>query len=335
MKHRRCKETMTIEGRREATPASILLVEDDPEMLRLLQVSLEMNGFAVLSATTLEEARRILDQGDDCNVVLLDRHLPDGESTPLCRWIRANRPHSYVLMLTGESSSEAKISGFASGVDDYVTKPFEMDELLARIRAGIRVVEMQKLLLDSNRRYEDLSLTDTLTTLRNRRAFDQEFAARFQQARRLAKPLSIALIDLDNFKSVNDQEGHSAGDRVLLRIASILARGTRETDFVARIGGDEFAVLLPETPLPGARRFADAILEAIRADDSVLQVTASIGLASVPFSILSNSQMLFDAADQALYRAKKRGRNCVESERRRITVREPMSNAAHYSRLGA
>ncbi|MEA2237092.1 MAG: two-component system, cell cycle response regulator [Thermoanaerobaculia bacterium] len=326
---------MTIEGRREATPSSILVVEDDPEISKLLRFSLETNGFVVSSAATLEEAREILGGCDGCNVVLLDRYLPDGESSPLCRWIRANRPYSYVLMVTGESSREAKISGFASGADDYVTKPFEMDELLARVRAGIRVVGMQKQLLDSNRRYEDLSLTDTLTTLRNRRAFDQAFATRFEQARRHGRALSIALIDLDNFKTINDQKGHSAGDEVLLRIARILGRGTRETDFVARIGGDEFAVLLPETSLVDARRFADAILEAIRADDSVLQVTASIGLASVPFSILADSQMLFDAADKALYRAKKRGRNCVESERRRITVREPMSDAAQYSRLGA
>ena len=314
-----------------SSTTSILVVEDDPATRRLLEVSLEANGYVVQSAGTIEEARTILTEGSDCSLVLLDRLLPDGESTLLSRWIRANRPHSHIVMLTGEASREAKVSGFASGVDDYVTKPFEMDELLARIRAGVRVVEIQKLLLDSNRRYEDLSLTDTLTKLRNRRAFDKEFVDRFDQARRQDRPLSIALLDLDNFKLVNDQEGHSTGDRVLLQIARILDGGTRRTDFVARIGGDEFAVLLPDTSLPEAQQFAHGIRDAIRADDSLLQVTASIGIASVPHSIVSGSQPLFDAADQALYRAKKQGRNRVELERRRVAVREPLDQAAQCS----
>ena len=190
----------------------------------------------------------------------------------------------------------------------------------------MRIVELQKELLASSRRYEALSLTDSLTSLHNRRAFDQEFASRFEQARRYARPLSLAIIDLDYFKSINDQFGHSAGDGVLRAIAQILDHGTRRSDFLARIGGEEFGVLLPETSLFEALHFAEKIRATIagatiRTDDFPHQVTVSIGVANVPHSSVTTPEQLFNAADQALYRAKARGRNRIESERRKVPVR--------------
>lgn len=315
---------------------SILVVEDDPNVLTLLRACFERNGYEVATAGTLAEGRRHLK--GDCDLVILDRRLPDGDGASLCPAIRAAQPHCYILMLTGEATAEAKIEGFESGVDDYVTKPFEIDELLARIRAGMRIVELQKELLASSRRYEALSLTDSLTSLRNRRAFDQEFASRFEQSRRYDRPLSLALIDLDHFKAVNDGFGHSAGDGVLRAIAQILDHGTRRSDFIARIGGEEFAVLLPETSLFEALHFAEKIRTTIagatiRTEGATHQVTVSIGVANVPHSVIKTPQMLFDAADQALYRAKNRGRNRVESERRKVTVRESLSNGAAQKHL--
>jgi two-component system cell cycle response regulator len=315
------------------TPASsILLVEDDANVLTLLRRCLARNGYEVASAGTLAEAKRRLERSDGCGLVILDRRLPDGDGASLCATIRATQPHSYILMLTGESTPEAKIEGFESGVDDYVTKPFQIDELLARIRAGMRIVELQKELLASSRRYEALSLTDSLTSLRNRRAFDQEFASRFEQAKRYGRPLSLAVIDLDYFKSINDQFGHAAGDGVLRGIAQILDHGTRRSDFVARIGGEEFAVLLPETSLFEALHFAEKVRSTvmtatIRTEAATHQVTVSIGVANVPHSSVTTPQELFNAADQALYRAKARGRNRIESERRKVPVREALGEA--------
>ena len=318
---------MTIDCTNETHSPSILVVEDDANVLAVLRTCLQRNGYDVSTAGTLAEARAVLERSSDWGLVILDRRLPDGDGTSLCAAIRGTQPHSYILMLTGEATPEAKIEGFESGVDDYVTKPFQIDELLARIRAGMRIVELQKELLASSRRYEALSLTDSLTSLSNRRAFDQEFASRFEQARRYGRPLSLALIDLDHFKSVNDAFGHSAGDGVLRATAQILEHGTRRSDFLARIGGEEFAVLLPETSLFEALHFAEKIRTTIagatiRTEGATHQVTASIGVANVPHSVISTPQMLFDAADQALYRAKNRGRNRVESERRKVTVRE-------------
>jgi diguanylate cyclase (GGDEF)-like protein len=310
---------------------SILVVEDDANVRTLLCGYLERNGYQVATAGTLAEARRWLDRSGDCGLVILDRRLPDGDGVELCPAIRAKLPHSYILMLTGEATPEAKIEGFESGVDDYVTKPFEIEELLARIRAGMRIVELQKELLASSRRFEALSLTDSLTSLRNRRAFDQEFASRFEQARRYGRPLSLVIVDIDYFKLINDQFGHSAGDGVLRGIAQILDHGTRRSDFLARIGGEEFGVLLPETSLFEALHFAEKIRSTIktatiRTEAATHQVTVSIGIANMPHSSVTMPQSLFDAADQALYRAKARGRNRIESERRKVPVREALSD---------
>ncbi|MEA2415510.1 MAG: two-component system, cell cycle response regulator [Thermoanaerobaculia bacterium] len=322
---------MTIDCIDETSSPSILVVEDDANALSLLRACLARNGYGMTSAGTLAEARRRLHARSDWGFVILDRRLPDGDGASLCAVIRATQTHSYILMLTGEATAEAKIEGFESGVDDYVTKPFEIDELLARIRAGMRIVELQKELLASSRRYEALSLTDSLTSLRNRRSFDQEFESRFDHARRYERPLSLVIIDLDYFKSINDQFGHSAGDGVLRGIAQILDHGTRRSDFVSRIGGEEFAVLLPETSLFEALHFAEKIRSTvmtatIRTEAATHKVTVSIGVANVPHSLVTTAQEFFNAADQALYRAKARGRNRIESERRKVPVREALGD---------
>jgi len=322
----------------EPAALSILVVEDDANIRAVLSAFLKRNGYVVCTAGTLAEARRQLERSSDCGLVILDRRLPDGDGVSLCADIRATQPQSYILMLTGEATAEAKIEGFDSGVDDYVTKPFQIDELLARIRAGMRIVELQKELLASSRRYEALSLTDSLTSLRNRRAFDEEFASRFEQARRYARPLSLVIVDLDYFKSINDQFGHAAGDGVLRGVARTLDHETRRSDFVARIGGEEFAILLPETSLFEALHFAEKIRSTImnstiRTEAATHKVTVSIGVANVPHSSVTSAQELFNAADQALYRAKARGRNRIESERRKVPVREALGDVRVRTQL--
>ncbi|MBV8519572.1 MAG: diguanylate cyclase [Acidobacteria bacterium] len=301
--------------------AQLLLVEDDENLSLLLRRRLERAGYVVRTAGTIAEARaaaRVM----PWDLVLLDRGLPDGDGFELCRELRAASPHGYIILLTGESSDEAKLDGFRSGADDYVTKPFLHEELFARIRAGIRIVTLQRALLESNRRLEELSLTDGLTALRNRRAFDEELAAAHELARRYDRPLSLAIIDVDHFKGMNDTHGHAAGDAVLRAVAQLIAGSTRATDFVARIGGEEFAVLLPETGLFDAMQFAEKIRASvaaatIRTGEVAHRITVSVGIASEPHTSITNATCLFEAADQALYRAKQNGRNRVELERRR------------------
>jgi diguanylate cyclase (GGDEF)-like protein len=295
----------------------IILVEDDDNVSRLLTFQLERSGYSVRRAASIAEAHRLFGDGA-WDVAILDRGLPDGDGVKLCRQLRQCSPHAYIVMLTGNDSNEAKLEGFEHGADDYITKPFRNEELLARIRAGLRIVDLQKALLDSNRRLEELSLTDALTRIGNRRAFDDRLATAFEHSRRYDRPLSLVLADVDHFKSINDRYGHDIGDQVLRAVADRIASCSRQTDFVARIGGEEFAILLPETALLEGIQFGEKIRAEIAvATSAPVPVTVSIGVANVPHSTVSVAADLFHAADQALYRAKANGRNRVEMERRR------------------
>jgi two-component system cell cycle response regulator len=296
---------------------NIILVEDDANVSHLLNRQLQRAGYTVRHASAMAEARELFHDGA-WDLAILDRGLPDGDGLELCRELRACSPHGYILMVTGNDSDEAKLEGFQHGADDYVTKPFQLDELLARIRAGVRIVQLQKALLETNRRLEELSLTDSLTRVANRRAFDERLELAFEHAKRYERPMSLVLVDVDHFKNINDKHGHDAGDHVLRCVADVMADGSRHSDFVARIGGEEFAVLLPETALFETMQFG----EKLRCNVAIAQcgvgpVTVSVGVANMPHSQITTAAELFHAADQALYRAKANGRNRVEMERRR------------------
>ncbi|MEO8032944.1 MAG: diguanylate cyclase [Acidobacteriota bacterium] len=300
----------------------ILLVEDDRSIIRLLRHQLQRHGYAVRVAESLAAGHDRLREESCCDLILLDRRLPDGDGVTLCADLRARSPHAYILMLTGESSATAKLEGFSCGADDYVTKPFQVEELLARVRAGLRIVALQKALLESNRQLEELSNTDPLTALRNRRFFERTFGTMFEQARRYQRPLSVAMVDVDHFKKINDAHGHAAGDAVLKAVAEAIASSTRKSDVVARVGREEFAIILPETPLFEALQFAEKIRATIATtevvvDGATVSVHGSVGIANIPHSRFTEPAVLLAAADLALYRAKQKGRNRVEMERRR------------------
>lgn len=290
--------------------ATILLVEDDANVVLMLSRRLQRAGYSVRVAGTVQAAREFT----DWDIAILDRHLPDGDGLELCEELRSVKPHAYLLVLTGDDRDSSKLEGFARGADDYVIKSANFEELVARVRAGARIVQLQKQL-------QELSMTDGLTSLRNRRAFDQQLPAALEHARRYQRTLSIAVIDIDHFKAINDGFGHDAGDAILRGVAQIIAAGTRQTDYAARIGGEEFAILLPETAMFEGLQFAEKLRNAvasstIRVGDTSHNVTISIGLANVPHSQVCDADELFRAADQALYRAKANGRNRVEMERR-------------------
>jgi two-component system cell cycle response regulator len=293
----------------------VIMVEDDRSIARVVAVSLRREGYSVRSADTLSLARDLIG-ATDWDILLLDRRLPDGDGVTFCHEIREKNSHRYIILLTGDARQESKLAGFDCGADDYVTKPFQMDELLARVRAGRRIVELQKALLASNRRLEELARTDPLTGIGNRRSFDAELASRFEHARRYNRPLTLVMIDIDHFKEVNDTFGHQAGDEVLQRIARVLERTTRQSDFVARFGGEEFVVLLPETPLLEGLQVAEKIRAAVAAEDLPTRVTVSAGVATLPQPHIDSPDALVAAADAALYRAKESGRNRVEYESR-------------------
>ncbi|HEY0140937.1 MAG TPA: diguanylate cyclase [Thermoanaerobaculia bacterium] len=311
----------------------IIVIEDDSNLQLMLRRNLEKAGYAVSTASSVAEGRELMNR-QSWEIAMLDRGLPDGDGLGLCHELRSTHPHAYIVMLTGAISKAETLEGFANGADDYIAKPAQMDELLARIRAGARIVKLQRALMESNRRLEELSLTDPLTSLRNRRAFEDVLKASFEHARRYERPLSLAIIDLDHFKPINDSFGHPAGDAVLRAVAQLLDGTTRRSDLVARIGGEEFAVLLPETPLFDALQFGEKVRSTIasatiRTGEIEHHVTVSIGVACTAHSHVAEPQELFAAADQALYRAKQNGRNRVEVERRRVrrTEEQPIASS--------
>ena len=238
---------------------------------------------------------------------------------PICREIKLNPAlgNRYVLVISSEVDSAHKIRAFEAGADDYMAKPIESVELRARVRAWRRINELQKQLVLTNARLEQLALVDPLTQVYNRRFFQQELTRAVDQARRHARTLAVAMVDIDHFKQFNDTYGHTAGDRILEDVSTILTQFTRSADTVSRYGGEEFALILPDTDFERASVLAERIRATIAAANfdvgaraSDIHVTVSIGLASLTDS-MNEVFELVDRADQALYVAKSAGRNCV------------------------
>jgi diguanylate cyclase (GGDEF)-like protein len=305
------------------TDFTIAIVDDDAAIRRLVRFYLKGAGYQTLECTTGVEARDAL-KNEPWDLVILDRRLPDMDGVVLAQELRALSDFRtrYIIMLTGEDEQEDKVQGLTLGADDYITKPFQYAELLARIRAGKRIVDLQKELLETNKRLELLSITDGLTKLHNHRYFQDELARAFEESQRYQRPLSLAMIDIDFFKKFNDTYGHAVGDDVLKRAAELYRSSVRSTDLVARYGGEEFAVMMPETALEDAIAFAEKIRSMIETTPletqaGALNVTVSLGVASVPQSRIRSAKELIVAADKALYRAKRNGRNQVQAERRR------------------
>jgi diguanylate cyclase (GGDEF)-like protein len=280
-------------------------------------------GYATLEYTTGDEAREALLR-EPWDLAVLDRRLPDMDGVVLAHELKSKPEFRtrYVIMLTGEDEQADKVEGLELGADDYITKPFQYPELVARVRAGKRIVDLQKELLETNKRLELLSITDGLTKLHNHRYFQDELAREFEESQRYQRPLSLAMIDIDFFKKINDTYGHAVGDDVLKCTAKLYRDSVRSTDLVARYGGEEFAVMMPETALQDGILFAEKIrhlLESTPLETQAGPVTAtiSVGVASVPHSRIHTAKELIIAADKALYRAKKNGRNQVQAEKRR------------------
>ena len=305
----------------------IAIVDDDAAIRRLVRLLLTRSGYDVVEFATGEEARRQLHSAP-WDLAILDRRLPDMDGVVLCHELKSDPAlrTGYIIMLTGEAGQEDKVEGLDLGADDYITKPFQAAELLARIRAAKRIVDLQKELLESNKRLELLSITDGLTKLYNHRYFQDEMSRAFEESQRYQRPLSLAIIDIDFFKKVNDTYGHAVGDEVLKCVAKIFQESIRATDLAARYGGEEFAVMMPETDLPDALTFAEKIRTLIeetpfQTSAGSLHVTVSIGVASVPHTRVQAAKGVVVAADKALYRAKRNGRNQVQGEMRAEPMR--------------
>ena len=223
-----------------------------------------------------------------------------------------------IIMLTGREDRDLKIKGLEQGACDYVTKPFDAGELVARVKVQLKIKALQDELKRSNELLQELSNTDPLTHLYNRRYLTKILNSELKRSKRYNESLSFIILDIDLFKKVNDVYGHQNGDTVLSAVAEVVRAGRRCYDIAARYGGEEFVLVLPGTTLAGGVTVAEHLREEIMAISfkpplELLTITISLGVATFPSAQIEDEDSLIRQADEALYRAKQKGRNRVET----------------------
>ncbi|MBE9503458.1 MAG: diguanylate cyclase [Proteobacteria bacterium] len=300
--------------------ASILIIDDSENQRKQIHKILLDNSIGSSfheAADGLEGIKALMEQ--EVDLILCDLEMPgfDGFKFLAAKKNIEIRRDIPVIILTGNISAKNKIKGLEQGASDYVTKPFDPAELIARVNVHLKIKNLQDKLKESNEKLRELANTDALTGLSNRRVMTSELKKEFQRTVRLGKNLCFLMIDIDFFKKTNDSYGHQAGDDVLKAVADTMLEQIRPYDQIARFGGEEFAVILPETDKDGAV----IVAERIRAKISELlfegemeghQVTISTGISVLYGDNYDSEDDLINAADQALYRAKEGGRNRVE-----------------------
>ncbi|WP_085812051.1 diguanylate cyclase [Geoanaerobacter pelophilus] len=265
----------------------------------------------------LEGFKTLIESRPD--LVICDVDMPRMDGYKFLQLV-ASRPELLglpIIMLTGMMDFNSKIKGLEQGASDYLTKPFDAGELVARVKVQLKIKSLQDELKKANEQLKRLTNIDHLTNLFNRRYLSEILESEFFRARRNRENLSLVIIDIDYFKNVNDTYGHQNGDVVLASVAGLAQQMLRAYDSAARYGGEEFVLILPGTPLQGgemvAERLRQSVLEfAFPHPMEDLTLTISAGVAAYPSPLVENIDSLFRQADEALYRAKQAGRNRVE-----------------------
>ncbi len=298
--------------------SNILVVDDNPDKLSLLETALSMAGYNVSTATDGDEALSVINTYQP-DLIITDVMMPRMNGYELAQQIRANPKTKFipVIMQTAAGRrSEDLLRASEIGALGYITDTTDLDLLLARARTLLEF----KAYLDV---CEEEAFIDHLSGLANRRRLERQLEREVSRTLRFGHPFSLLMFDIDDFKNLNDSFGHDAGDEAIRRLGKVLREETRGIDLAARIGGDEFAVLLEETSLAGASDLAERLRIAIAALSipQARPITTSVGVAECP-SCAQTSADIMKAADTALYEAKRGGRN-------RVITKEPTrSNSA-------
>lgn len=304
----------------------VLLVDDDELVATHLKALVEDAGFQALTAPSAEQALQSLER-DFTPIVILDRSMPGMDGLSLCRAIRAKSypGYVYVLLLTVHDAEGDILAGLDAGADDYLSKRASPAQLLARLRTAQRILSLEFSLKSAIEDRRKMAMTDALTGAHNRRYFVRHLERELKRTLRFGGELAVLLLDIDHFKRVNDTYGHSAGDEVLKAFVQRLHGNLpREVDWFARLGGEEFAVVLPQTELAGAGEVAERLRQQVEATPMAttagrIQVTTSIGISglqTLPRREAASTEELLDQADRALYASKEGGRNRVSTAER-------------------
>lgn len=296
----------------------VLVADDSPVSRKLVEHSLYESQYSLIFAKSGRETLELFAEHHP-DLMIVDWVMPDRTGLEICQHIRSKRhaSYTYVILLTGKSEKESVVEGLAAGADDYLTKPFHHEELIARVGVGLRIIELQREIEAKNLLLKELALTDSLTGLPNRRAIEEWAARQLSGAARYGFSFWVALADLDHFKTVNDTYGHDAGDTVLKTFSGILKTHSRQSDICGRIGGEEFLLVLTHATEENAKIVIDRVRAAMEAkkfnfDGNSLTVTASFGLAGFIGTRAPDFSRLVLQADAALYSAKRQGRNRLE-----------------------
>lgn len=296
---------------------TILVADASLSAADALSALLSRDGYRVLTASTGEDAVRVASSGE-VDLVLVDAALPAVDGLMVLRAVRAlpgQRLLPVVVMTAPDDDAAQRVAALKLGADHVFAKPWEAEELLARIGRLLRVRgQFDEVLAHANEQHH-LSVTDALTQVHTHRFFQDRLKEEFRRAQRYDDALALVLVDLDHFKSVNDRHGAQVGDQVLKDVASSIRTYVRDTDLLARYGGEEFAILLPRTHLAGALTVAERVWRGIAAlhtgTTGQVRVTASLGVSGYPSRSVATADQLLRSAGEALFRAKREGRNKI------------------------
>jgi two-component system, cell cycle response regulator len=297
----------------------VLIAEDDPVSCHLLKSFLVKWDYDVAVVTDGMAALKILEGDDTPRLAVLDWMMPGMEGVQICQRIRErkNRPYVYVLLLTARSEKRDLLRGLELGADDYLTKPFDSEELRARLLVGERILNLQDDLIAAREELRFRATHDVLTGISNRGTVMDALRNELSRHVREQRSFGVILVDIDHFKNVNDTYGHLCGDEVLQAVSRRLKECVRPYDTVGRYGGEEFLVIASAADARGTLALAERIRSVLESKPVVTQagevrITASLGAAISTGAQGADPQTLLRLADMALYRAKEQGRNRTE-----------------------
>ncbi|MBN2107700.1 MAG: diguanylate cyclase [Deltaproteobacteria bacterium] len=295
---------------------SILVVDDDPAALETLAELLVEAGYRVLTATGGQQALEMLKQQTGIDLIVSDLMMPEINGIALTKEIHSMELNIPIIVITGFATIELAVETMKAGAADFITRPFNNEQIKITIKKVLETKRLQKL-AGEREFYKQLSNRDEMTGLANYRSCHETLEKETERAKRYSRPLTIMMIDIDDFKGCNDTYGHLAGDAAMMQIAGLIKKQTRTSDVVARYGGEEFMVILPEATIEEASFVAERIRQAIEAHPFVTEegapmasLTVTIGLSSLP-DRASTKKDLIRTADIAMYKGKTSGKNKV------------------------
>ncbi len=296
---------------------TLFIVDDNRVNIKLLEKVLLKHGYEIITATGGKEALQLIEKRIP-DLILLDIIMPEMDGYEICKKLKSS-PDTCdipVIFLTAKTETDDIVRGFNTGAADYIRKPFQRAELLARVETHLKLKKMQMKILEQDLLLASLARTDPLTGVNNRRYFIEALTQELERFRRYENSLSLLIINADHFKSINDLYGHDAGDRVLKALCDAAREVFRKTDIFARIGGEEFGVILPHTDhsssIEVAERFLKRIEElTVKSYKGEVSFSVSIGIA-IADEQTKDRESLMKKADKALSLAREKGRGRVE-----------------------